>query len=161
MPSAPISSMRCRRRFAYSRGFKNEFLVYLMDRAGHVLGAIAEVLEHELNADPHVFLELGEREPRLFEILLVVGPERRAADLGEIARDLSDGFLGIRAFAGHLQAAETEPRQKAVAPCRERADLRVERLLVARQQRLESHVGFVEHAPRLMLDFAKRLADRR
>src|SRR5690606_6782365 len=132
-----------------------------MHRAGRVAGALAEMLEHELDADPDVFLELGERESGLREIVLVVGAERCTADLREVARDLLDGLLRVRTPGVQLQAAETETGQKTLAPRRERADLRIERLLVAGQQRLESHLAVVQHAPRLVLDGVKRFTDRR
>src|SRR5690606_41071680 len=97
-----------------------------MHRAGRVAGAVTEMFEHELDADSDVLLELGERESGLREIVLVVGAERCTADLREVARDLLDGLLRIRAPAVQLQSAEAETGQKTLAPRRKRADLRIE-----------------------------------
>src|SRR5690606_12772353 len=127
--------------------------------AAGVVGTFTEVLEKNLHADAHVLLELGEREAGLLGLLLVLGTERRAADLGEVLRDLRDGVFAPRAVQG--QSAEPETRQEALAPRRETAHLRVERLLVAREQRLERHVRVVQHAPRVELDGVQRLTERR
>src|SRR5690606_3756029 len=161
MPSAPISSMSCRRRFANSRGFNGGFLVRSVNHAAAgLVGVVAVLLEQELHADAYVLLELGEREAGLFGILIIFRAELRAADLRKVVRDLGDRSIFVRR-AVDREAAEAEAGEKSMAPRSEPAHLRVERLLVARQVRLERHVGLVQPPPRLELDGVQRFADRR
>src|SRR5690606_16929449 len=112
--------MSWRRRFAYSRGFNGGSLgsvdgCSVKRRGARFVAVLAELLEHELHADAHVFLQLRERKACLLEILFVLGAERGAADLRKILRDLGDGSaLALRALS--RQTAEAETGQEAVAP---------------------------------------------
>src|SRR5262245_11342630 len=90
IPLEPMSSIRCLRRRANSLAFTSRDLclsVYFACRGGSHRG---ELLECELHADAHVFVDLREREIGLVVARLLVLAQPRAADLGEIAQDLAE-----------------------------------------------------------------------
>src|SRR5688572_30728354 len=124
MPLEPMSSIRCLRRRANSLAFTSRDLclsVYLARGFGPHRG---ELLERELDADAHVFVDLGECEIGLVVARLFVLAQTRAADLGEVAQDLAERVALDRGRGRGAHAA-----QEALAPNRERFDLLGERLV--------------------------------
>ena len=120
-----------------------------------------ELLERDLDADADVFADLGEREVGLVLARLFVLAQAGAAYFGEIAQDLAErvtfhrgarrahhGWRKRRECREQFAAARrraADAAQEALAPRRERFDLLRERRVVARQERLELKLSFLEH----------------
>ena len=108
-------------------------------RRGRARLAPARALEHDLHADAHVLVDLGEREVRLASAGSLVLAQAGAADLGEVAEYLADRSVLLLRGTGGARRDRTSA-QEALAPERERLHLLIERRVVIGQQRLERRV---------------------
>src|SRR5215204_4418891 len=131
MPLEPTSSIKCLRRRANSLAFTSVGNLYCSVYVARGAAYFRELLEHDLHADAHVLVNLGELEVGSAAAFGLFLTQAGAADLGEIAQDLRDRIAGEgMPRRGFGRAADTA--QETLAPRRERLDLLGERRVVGR-----------------------------